>query len=136
MPICGNLLLRLSSGRWIFSTNSNNLNWIRVRVNRLFLKQVTPSVGQAIQGGVAGRICIFEIRETSTQKPLNPLLWQFEIADETDPELRGIWLLPMGNGSINGRQRPVKLEREGVVVAVGRIPGGNRCIGPIGRRAE
>ena len=90
------------------------------RPSQSFVFETGDTIGwSGNSGGSGGPHLHFEIRETSTQKPLNPLLWQFEIADETDPELRGIWLLPMGNGSINGRQRPVKLEREGVVVAAG-----------------
>jgi len=90
------------------------------RPSQSFVFETGDTIGwSGNSGGSGGPHLHFEIRETSTQKPLNPLLWQFEIADETDPELRGIWLLPVGNGSINGRQRPVKLEREGVVVAAG-----------------
>lgn len=70
-------------------------------------------------GGSGGPHLHFEIRETSSQKPLNPLLWDFDVADKRAPELRGLWLLPHESASINGRRRPVKLEREGVVVVKG-----------------
>jgi hypothetical protein len=70
-------------------------------------------------GGSGGPHLHFEIRETITQKPLNPLLWDLPVTDHRAPELQGVWLLPTEIGSINGRSRPVKLERGGVVVAKG-----------------
>lgn len=70
-------------------------------------------------GGSGGPHLHFEIRETASQRPLNPLFWNFHVADSTAPELGGIWLLPQENGAINGRKRPVKLEHEGKVMVQG-----------------
>jgi hypothetical protein len=70
-------------------------------------------------GGSGGPHLHFEIRETSTQKPLNPLLWDLPVTDRKAPELKGVWLLPTEVGSINGSSRPVKLEQGGLVVAHG-----------------
>ena len=70
-------------------------------------------------GGSGGPHLHFEVRETASQRPINPMFWEFLVSDTTLPEIQGVWLLPQLNGTINGRSRPVKLEREGVVVAQG-----------------
>lgn len=40
----------------------------------------------------------FEVRDTRTERPVNPLLWDLPIADSRPPELGAIWVLPSGNG--------------------------------------
>ena len=90
------------------------------RPTQSFVYQQGDTIGwSGNSGGSGGPHLHFEIRETKTQKPLNPLLWDLPIADNRSPELQGVWLLPVDVGAINGRKRPVKLEREGVVVAEG-----------------
>ncbi len=52
----------------------------------------------------------FEIRETYTEKPLNPLLFGFDVKDETSPKIRGVYVYPIGESSlVNGKNRRVKL---------------------------
>jgi len=42
----------------------------------------------------------FEIRNTETEHPINPLLFGFDIKDDIDPILRGIRIYPIGENSM------------------------------------
>lgn len=45
----------------------------------------------------------FEIRETVSEHPINPLLFGFNISDKTKPDIKGIKLYPLNaNSTING----------------------------------
>ncbi|MGB1122530.1 MAG: M23 family metallopeptidase, partial [Flavobacteriales bacterium] len=57
-------------------------------------------------GGSAGPHLHFEVRETSTQRPVNPLFWGFDVPDSVAPELTGLWVLPTQGGRVNGSSRP------------------------------
>lgn len=57
-------------------------------------------------GGSAGPHLHFEVRETATQRPVNPLFWGFDIPDSVAPELSGLWVLPTGGSRVNGSTRP------------------------------
>lgn len=57
-------------------------------------------------GGSAGPHLHFEVRETATQRPINPLFWGFDVSDSVTPELTGLWVLPTRGGRINGSSRP------------------------------
>jgi hypothetical protein len=57
-------------------------------------------------GGSAGPHLHFEVRETSTQRPINPLFWGFDVPDSVAPELSGLWVLPTQGGRVNGSSRP------------------------------
>jgi hypothetical protein len=50
----------------------------------------------------------FEIRETSTEKPVNPLLFGFDIKDDRKPVLYDIKMYPFYGGWIEGNQQPKK----------------------------
>lgn len=57
-------------------------------------------------GGSAGPHLHFEVRETSTQRPINPLFWGLDVPDSVAPELSGLWVLPTQGGRVNGSSRP------------------------------
>lgn len=57
-------------------------------------------------GGSAGPHLHFEVRETATQRPVNPLFWGFDVPDSVSPELTGLWVLPTQGGRVNGSSRP------------------------------
>jgi hypothetical protein len=57
-------------------------------------------------GGSAGPHLHFEVRETATQRPVNPLFWGLDVPDSVAPELSGLWVLPTRGGRVNGSSRP------------------------------
>ncbi len=62
-------------------------------------------------GGSGGPHLHFEIRETVTEKVLNPLLFGFDIKDKIAPTISGIWIVPMNDSTwVNGSQIPVNYE--------------------------
>jgi hypothetical protein len=53
----------------------------------------------------------FEIRETETEKPLNPYLFGYKIPDNIRPEITGIAIYPIGEtASINGKHSVKKIK--------------------------
>lgn len=61
-------------------------------------------------GGSGGPHLHFEIRETVSEKVMNPLLFGFKIKDKIMPSVSGIWILPLGDESlINGKHIPLNL---------------------------
>jgi len=61
-------------------------------------------------GGSGGPHLHFEIRETVSEKVLNPLLFGYKIKDKVMPSVSGIWLLPLSDdAAINGKHVPVNL---------------------------
>ena len=63
-------------------------------------------------GGSAGPHLHFEVRETATQRPVNPLFWGFDVSDAIPPELSGLWVLPTNGGRVNGGTRPQLISPE------------------------
>jgi murein DD-endopeptidase MepM/ murein hydrolase activator NlpD len=56
----------------------------------------------------------FEIREASTQKPVNPLLFNFDIKDNLPPVLYTLAVYPVNHNSlVNGKNEPVFLPLSG-----------------------
>ena len=51
-------------------------------------------------GSSGGPHVHFEIRETETEFPMNPLLWGFEVADTRAPLLKGIQITPLSDSSL------------------------------------
>jgi len=59
-------------------------------------------------GGSGGPHLHFEIRETVTEKTLNPLLFGFDVKDNIAPSINSIWIVPMSDSTwVNGTQTPV-----------------------------
>jgi len=65
-------------------------------------------------GGSGGPHLHFEIRETATQIPLNPLLFGFAVKDDIKPILKTLSLYPLNDTSIvNGQPEPLHLSLRG-----------------------
>ena len=74
---------------------------------RAFAFQQGDTIGwSGNSGGSAGPHLHFEVRETATQRPVNPLFWGFNVPDSEAPELTGLWVLPVQGGRVNGSPRP------------------------------
>jgi len=55
----------------------------------------------------------FEIRETESENPVNPLLFHFDIADTKKPILLDVKLYPMNGAKINGKRIPYNIDLKG-----------------------
>ncbi len=61
-------------------------------------------------GGSFGPHLHFELRETNTQKPINPLLSHYNIKDSIRPEIKALFAYPIGENSIiNASQQEVEI---------------------------
>ncbi|HBH05501.1 MAG TPA: hypothetical protein DDX92_02730 [Flavobacteriales bacterium] len=95
-------------------------------------------------GGSGGPHLHFEIRETKSGVPLNPLRFGFDIRDDIDPLFKNIGVYPLNDTSIvNGKNKPFIFKYSGVtsipdirargkigfgVEAIDKMNGtGNRC---------
>ena len=74
-------------------------------------------------GGSAGPHLHFEVRETRTQRPVNPFFWGFDVPDSTPPTIQGLWVLPVNGGAVNGSTLPVRFDAKtkGRIRAVGGV---------------
>ncbi len=64
-------------------------------------------------GGSSGPHLHFEVRETKTESPLNPLLFGFGVKDNIAPTMRRLAVYPMGKGStVNGSTEKMILDLE------------------------
>lgn len=65
-------------------------------------------------GGSGGPHLHFEIRETTTQEPINPLLFGIEVKDFITPQIRGLRIYPAEEGAlINGKNEAVSFALKG-----------------------
>jgi hypothetical protein len=65
-------------------------------------------------GSSGGPHLHFEIRETDTEFPLNPLLWDFPVADTRAPLLKGIQIVPLEDSSrVQGTTQPQLFDTRG-----------------------
>lgn len=69
-------------------------------------------------GGSSGPHLHFEVRETRSEKPLNPLLWDFPIADHLPPQLDALWFLPVNGAQIEGKDAPFRAKHSRDTIAV------------------
>ena len=63
-------------------------------------------------GGSSGPHLHFEIRETKSQKPLNPLLFNFPVEDKNRPQLQKLFIFYPEEGRILPHIEPIDLKRE------------------------
>jgi len=64
-------------------------------------------------GGSTAPHLHFEIRETLSEKPVNPLLFNFPIKDNIAPEIRRIAIYPLNSvSSVNGSNEPLYLKTQ------------------------
>lgn len=60
-------------------------------------------------GGSGGPHLHFEIRDTKTEHPLNPLAFGFEVLDDINPVLTEIKIYPHKNSSLNGDKKDLRI---------------------------
>ena len=60
-------------------------------------------------GGSGGPHLHFEIRDTKTEHPLNPLSFGFEVLDDINPVLTEIKIYPHKNSSLNGDKKDLRI---------------------------
>ena len=78
---------------------------------RAFTFKAGDTLGWSGNSGSSGGPHLhFEIRETATQRPINPLFWDFDVADNRAPRLDAVWLLPEPGAMVDGRSTPVRLD--------------------------
>jgi murein DD-endopeptidase MepM/ murein hydrolase activator NlpD len=65
-------------------------------------------------GSSGGPHLHFEIRETVTEKLVNPLLFGLQVKDKIPPSVSNVWIVPLTDSSwVNGARLPVALETRG-----------------------
>ncbi|MFV0522270.1 MAG: M23 family metallopeptidase [Mangrovibacterium sp.] len=63
-------------------------------------------------GGSGGPHLHFEIRDTKSEHPVNPLMFNFDIKDNMPPRIKGLMIYPLStNATVNGKhcQKPFKV---------------------------
>lgn len=78
-------------------------------------------------GGSGGPHLHFELRETATEKTVNPLLFGFQVKDRIPPSVMGVWLVPMNDSTwVAGNRTPKNYSTSGssgnVALKSGAIP--------------
>ena len=73
-------------------------------------------------GGSSGPHLHFEIRNSLTEKPTNPLLYGIDVKDNTDPGINAIYAYPLGKeAQVNGQntkvQIPITRQKDGSYLA-------------------
>lgn len=58
-------------------------------------------------GGSGGPHLHFEIRHTDSEKPVNPLYFGYQIADDVKPSINGVAVYPVGEATLEGKINPM-----------------------------
>ena len=74
--------------------------------NELVIKKGEVIALSGNSGGSMGPHLHFEIRETKTELPINPLLFGFDIKDDIKPIIKGIRVYPLDTNSYLGSKYP------------------------------
>ena len=79
--------------------------------NQIVLKKGDQIALSGNSGGSAGAHLHFEIRETASAVPVNPLLFNFPVRDDIPPKIKTIVVYPMDEqASVNGKNKPLFLK--------------------------
>jgi murein DD-endopeptidase MepM/ murein hydrolase activator NlpD len=79
--------------------------------NQIILKKGERLALSGNSGGSGGAHLHFEIRETESEIPVNPLLFNFPIVDNIPPKVKGVLVYPVGAKSlVNGKRTPLFLK--------------------------
>ena len=69
-------------------------------------------------GGSSGPHLHFEVRETRSELPLNPLLWNFPIEDHLPPQLDALWFLPVNGALVQGKDAPFRAKHSRDTISI------------------
>lgn len=65
-------------------------------------------------GGSGGPHLHYEIRETESEKTINPLLFGYKIKDKIPPTVLGVWMVPITDSAwVNNKRLPIRYETSG-----------------------
>jgi len=93
-----------------YQTESYTLD-IDLDSNQIKLKKGDFLALSGNSGGSGGAHLHFEIRETESEIPVNPLLFNFPIVDNIPPKVKGVLVYPIGvNSFVNGKKKPLFLK--------------------------
>lgn len=83
-------------------------------VNKFRFKQGDVIAYSGNSGGSSGPHLHFEIRKTATETPINPLLFDFGVADNIKPVMERLFIYPLGkNSTVEGAGSVKKITLEG-----------------------
>ena len=84
-------------------------------------------------GSSGGPHLHYEIRHTASEKPVNPLYFGLEVADDVKPAIKGVAVYPVDETStVEGKNEPKYFKEVEVVHANGRIAFGINTIDQVG----
>lgn len=79
--------------------------------NQIKLKKGELVALSGNSGGSGGAHLHFEIRETASEVPVNPLLFNLPIKDNIPPKVKGVVIYPIGpNSFVKGKKKPLFLK--------------------------
>ena len=95
---------------WVLEGQYRNKEFgVDVFPKRAFVFSQGDTIGWSGNSGSSGGPHLhFEVRDSRSERPLNPLLWDLPVMDHRNPEIDALWILPEGACRINGSSRPYR----------------------------